>query len=176
MLPPPKIEAMRCSRCKRKGLDGNNCSACTKMRERAKQGKKPRKRKKRSPGPKETIRDANKKVVPDSCRDAFADTQLEEMIATLEGIKGQFKPEPWVKKAGQLCDHFGFVLIEKFSDHLHESISRLQLAIEALSAGIPYAVCPKCEGVDSKKDGKCCRGCRGFGHVPQHRYEELTRA
>jgi hypothetical protein len=126
--------------------------------------------------PKGEIKDAIGAVVPGHLRDVFADTQLAEMVATLEGIQAQFRPEPWVEKAGKLCDHHGFILIEKFREHLYDGLARIQLATEALIAGLPCAVCPSCNGVNSKKDGETCRGCRGFGAVPKHRYEELTGA
>ncbi len=51
---------------------------------------------------------------------------------------------------------------------------RTQLAAEALRAGLPHAVCPKCNGVDSR-NGTACRGCRGYGFVPETRFMELSK-
>jgi hypothetical protein len=175
-VPTSQPKPFLCDRCQRVGAVPD-CPRCAEARKRKGidgHGRKPkRKTAKRKPA---EVRDALGNVVPDHLRDVFADTQLAEMVATLEGIFAQFKPEPWVEKAGKLCDHHGFILIDKFSGHLYDGLARIQLATEALIAGLPHAVCPKCQGVDSKKDGETCRGCRGFGAVPKHRYEELTRA
>ncbi len=55
-------------------------------------------------------------------------------------------------------------------DRADDALRSVQLALEALRAGVPYAVCPECEG---RKDG--CRTCRGHGHFPQHRHSELAQ-
>lgn len=115
-------------------------------------------------------------AVPDHLRDAFADPGLANLIEELEQVEAMIRPEPWLDRAGKLCDHYGFILIDKFKEHAWEAIRELQLALESLRAGVPHAVCPKCKGTDSKKDGKTCRGCRGYGAVPSHRFGELTEA
>jgi hypothetical protein len=77
--------------------------------------------------------------------------------------------ETWAGRATKLADHYGFLLLEKFHEHAYEALNRLQLAAEALRAGLPYVVCPKCDG---RKEA--CHTCRGHGHVPEHRYKEVT--
>ncbi len=122
--------------------------------------------------PRDAIKDKVGNVVPDRCRDAFADPSLTEMIEELETIASMYSVDPWTKKAGKLTDHYGFILIDKFAGHSLESLHEIQLAIESLKAGVPFAVCPKCNG--EEKESKC-RGCRGYGHVPEHRYQELSQ-
>jgi hypothetical protein len=116
------------------------------------------------------LRDRTGRVIPDSCRDAFADPALGDLIHELEQAASFVRADGWAGRAVKLADHYGFLLLEKFHEHAHEALHRLQLAIEALKAGVPYAVCPQCGGT-----GDGCPACRGRGHVPEHRYQELAR-
>lgn len=166
-LPGPEA-AVLCDRCQRVGARAD-CPACAEARKA-----KP-KPKKKVPAARGDIKDKTGAVVPNHCRDAFADPSLPELIAELEQVEAMFNTHAWLSRAGKLTDHYGFILIEKFNSHAFESLSELQLAIEALKAGVPYAVCPKCKAVDSSKDGHCCRGCRGYGHVPETRFQELSK-
>lgn len=166
-----------CERCQRIGKPVVDCEGCKEARDAqgvTSTGRKKRKRKKKTI-PQLDLKDHVGNVVPDHCRDAFADDTLEILIGELEAIETSFSPESWTKLAGGLVDHYGFILIDKFDEHSHESLARIQYAIEALKAGIPYAICPKCHAVDSRQNGKTCTGCRGYGHVPEHRYGELTQ-
>jgi len=126
------------------------------------------------PAPKGELRDKAGNVVPDHLRDVFADPGLGTLIGELEQVEAMIRPQPWLDRAAKLCDHYGFLLIDKFKEHAWETLHRLQLALEALRAGVPHAVCPKCKGTDSQANGKTCRGCRGYGFVPETRYAELT--
>lgn len=114
-------------------------------------------------------------VLPDRCRDAFADPSLATLIEELAQVESLIRPESWTTRAGKLTSHYGFILIEKFKEHVYNALESMQLAGEALKAGIPHAVCPTCQGTESGTNGKCCKSCRGYGHVPAHRYEELTK-
>jgi hypothetical protein len=157
-----------CEKCTRLGA-ARDCPQCAAAR--AAKAKKPKKK----AAPRGEVKDQTGAVVPDNCRDAFADPSLGNLIAELEQIEAMFGPEGWVTRAGKLTDHYGFILIDKFHEHAWEAHSRLQLALEALRAGVPYAVCPKCHAVDSKSNGKACKGCRGYGHVPETRFAELSK-
>ena len=168
----PKDTSLWCSRCKTLGVQNRDCPACKTVRDDAAKKPKPARKK---PTPRAELKDKVGNVLPDSCRDAFADLGLPTLIENLESIEAMFMPEPWVACAGKLTDHYGFILIDKFREHIYEALSELQLATEALRAGVPHAVCPKCNAVDSKGNGKCCKGCRGYGHVPITRYQELTK-
>lgn len=124
--------------------------------------------------PRDELKDQVGNVLPDHLRDAFADPGLPTLIEELEQVEAMFRVEPWLDRAQKLTDHYGFILIEKFKEHAWEAQLKLQLALEALRAGVPHAVCPKCRGVDSQNNGKTCKGCRGYGHVPETRFKELS--
>lgn len=134
--------------------------------------KKPRAQK--PPTPRDVLKDRLGNVLPDSCRDAFADPGLGELIEELEGVESMISAESWAVRAGKLTGHYGFILIEQFREHAMEALHRIELATEALKAGIPYAVCPKCKGVSPKANGKTCVGCRGYGHIPEHKLAEAS--
>jgi hypothetical protein len=161
-----------CERCQRVG-ETADCEACKEARK--KKPKKKGKRKKKAPEPRAEITDALGQPLPDHLRDAFADPQLGHLIEDLEAAAEMMMPEQQLVRACKLCDHYGFILADKFKQHVYDALHSQQLAIEALKAGVPHAICPKCKAVDSKKDGKVCRGCRGFGFVPVLRYAELTK-
>jgi transposase len=122
--------------------------------------------------PKGELRDQAGNVVPDRLRDVFADDGLPNLIDELEQVEAMVRPQSWIDRAAKLCDHHGFILIDKFSEHAWQALQSLQLAREALAAGLPHAVCPKCQGAE--RNGTVCRGCRGHGHVPHTRYTELS--
>lgn len=128
----------------------------------------------KQPLPKDVILDQKGTLVPDHLRDAFADPGLPILIEELEQIEVMIKPESWLDRAGKLCDHYGFILLDNFKENIWEALHVLQIAIEALQSGLPYAICPLCKGIDSKSNGNTCQGCRGYGHVPLHRFSELT--
>lgn len=165
-----------CDRCARVGAV-RDCPECKKARE-AKgvdaTGRKPKKPKKK-PETREELRDKVGNVLPDgACRDAFADTQLAGLILDMQQVESMFATDPWIAKAGKLTDHYGFIRVAQFRDHLTEAAHAFGLAIAALQDGLPYAVCPKCKAEASKRNGTVCSACRGLGHVPEHRYQELS--
>lgn len=117
------------------------------------------------------VKDSLGNVVPDRCRDAFADPSLADLIGELEQAEALVRAEPWLGRATKLTDHYQFLLLDKFKQHAYAALESIQLALESLRSGMPYAVCPKCNAVEN---GKVCRTCRGGGHIPLHRYQELT--
>ncbi len=167
-----------CERCTRvapgKGLP--DCTACAEVRKAADKKKKAAAAKKRAAkanAPRADVLDQTGAVVPDSCRDAFADQALPDLIGDLESVEAMLNAESWTTRAGNLTAHYPFILIEKVKEHAWEALHRLQLALAAIKAGVPYAVCPKCQGIDSTNNGKTCRTCRGGGHVAEARWNEL---
>jgi hypothetical protein len=132
-------------------------------------GRAPKKPKPKAPA-REELRDALGNVVPDQLRDVFADTGLSELIGGLATATDFVTPEQWTDRAVKLMDHHPFLLADKFKEHVFDALRSLQLAKEALEAGVPYAVCPRWE---KHEQGKACRTCRGGGHVPEHRWVEL---
>lgn len=137
--------------------------------------KYPKRKKRTPPGPREAVLDALGNPVPDRCRDAFADPQLGELIEEVEAVEEMLAPwQSWEKKAVKLADHYPFILVAKVGDHFAEALRRLQCGLDGLRAGVPHTTCPRCNGEQEK--GKACRYCRGAGHVPAWRFEELQGA
>lgn len=171
-----------CDACKYSKKIGRSltpdCAGCAVIRKKAgvdKHGKK-KKPKKAKPG-RTAVKDKTGAVVPDHLRDPFADPQLSELLATVKEASELLEPEKWTKLAGKLATSFyPFILIDKFGTALQDAKESLQNAHAHLEAGLPYAVCPKCNGVDSTANGKACRGCRGCGHVAEDRFNELSKA
>ena len=135
-------------------------------------GRKVKKPRSAKPVPRDELKDQLGNVVPDNLRDIFGDPSLAGLVEDLENVLAFFRFEPWVTLAGKLTAHYPFILIEAFAKHVHASLEGLQLAIEAVKAGLPHAVCPKCGGV--KVEGKVCRTCRGGGAVPEHKLQEAS--
>ncbi len=135
-------------------------------------GKKPR-RERQPQKPRAELKDYVGNILPDSCRDAFADSTLAGMIEELEAVEEMLIADAWVKKAGKLTAHYPFLLLGKFDEHAFEALHRVQVALEALRAALPYALCPQCKGADTSGNGKCCKTCRGCGYLPQWKYEEV---
>jgi hypothetical protein len=119
-----------------------------------------------------TVQDQLGAAVPEGCRDAFADPSLRNLVIELEQVAGMLTAESWLSMATKLVGHYPFLLIDKFKDHAYEALHRLQLAAEALRAGVPHAVCPTCQGKPG--EGATCRTCRGGGYVPEWRYKEVV--
>ena len=167
-----------CERCQRiapgKGIA--DCPACKLERDKAEKKKKvaaAAKRKKKAAEPRPDVKDQTGAIVPDSCRDAFADPGLGELVGEMEAVESMLSAERWIDHAQKFTPHYPFILVDKFRDHAWESLRQLQIALSDLKAGLPYAVCPKCGGVDSTANGKTCRTCRGSGHVPEWKHTEL---
>jgi hypothetical protein len=177
----PAKQPTLCDRCKRvaPGVGLEDCKGCADARRAAgtsANGTPAKKPARKPPEPRAELKDRVGNVLPDGpCRDAFADPALPELIEELEVIEGMFRVKPWVEKAGKLLPHYPWLLLAKFDEHAYEAHHRVQVAIEALKAGVPHALCPKCAGLDSNANGKVCKGCRGSGLVPETRYQELTK-
>jgi hypothetical protein len=57
---------------------------------------------------------------------------------------------------------------EEWAHYVHRAtaMQALEAAIEAVEAGIPYGVCPAC-------NGQRCERCRQAGYLPESQYLEL---
>jgi hypothetical protein len=175
---PPKTNPLMCEQCATKTRKGQelppDCKECKAKRKAAGVDGHGRKTGTRTaPPPKEAIIDKTGAAVPDSCRDAFADTKFAELVETMHGVREMLTADKWVENLGKLTAHYPFILLDKFQQRAGESLDALNLAIEHAEAGLPHAVCPKCKG-EPGSNGKACKSCRGCGHVPQCRYVELT--
>jgi hypothetical protein len=95
-------------------------------------------------------RDGLGREVPPALRDVFADRLLADAVRYLEQLI------PRIKTAASWARYV----------RLAEAVQALQAAAAAVAAGVPHAVHPKC-------GGQGCGDCRGSGHVPAWRHEEL---
>ena len=123
-------------------------------------------------GPAIGITDATGYPVPPHLCDSFAEPTLETHIARLEDLRARLgevhtliarelarAAHPFCR-AGPAC--------ETLAGLVRPGSGVLARVIEALAAGVPYAVCRQCRG--SVAD---CPDCRGSGHLPAWRFEEL---
>lgn len=164
-----------CQRCKRVG-PVVDCPDCLKVRDDREKKKKAKKKKAREQAKRQALYDKEGTELPPRCRDAFADPTLPGLIKDIQDIQSLFDTDAWIKLAGGLTSHYGFILIEKFAKHTQDALESVQLAVEALKAGVPHAVCPSCKGEETGSNGHCCKACRGHGHVPEHKWRELAGA
>jgi hypothetical protein len=172
----PQKPQIICARCTRIGSPVKDCLGCAEARKDKGVGRngQAKKNKKKKPEGRKELKDKVGTVIPDQCRDAFADEALPTLIEELEHVEAMILADTWTKRAGKLCPHYPFLLIGDFDKHAGHALGALQKAIECLRAGVPHAVCPKCGG--SPEKDKPCRACRNCGHVPETRYAELADA
>jgi len=128
----------------------------------------------KQPEPRPEMQDLAGNALPDRLRDVFADDGLTRLIGDIEQAAEFVRPQSWFDRAAKLCPHHPFLLIEKVKEHVFNALEALQLATEALQAGLPFAVCPKCQA-EPRDNGTCCRTCRGCGYVPETRWKELNQ-
>ena len=130
----------------------------------------PAKPKKPAKATKAEVLDRTGAAVPDSVRDLFADGRLAALIDELAAAGEAIDHAGWARRATGLHDHYGFVLLEAFIGHARDAAESVQLALEALKAGEPYAVCPACGGAKDQ-----CSACRGCGYWPEHKWLERNQ-
>ncbi len=171
--PAHKAPPILCDRCTRsapgKGLP--DCPQCAVLRKKA-----VKKKEKKKPPERAELKDKLGTVLPDRCRDAFADPQLADLIAGVESLEAMLDPESVTDKAGKLCPSYPFILIEKVKEHAYDAKEALQNLRAALEAGLPHAVCPACAGRGESERGAKCRTCRQSGHVPSWKHAEMEAA
>lgn len=169
---PEKNAPILCERCQRlaPGVGVMDCPQCAEMR----QNNPKKKKKRKKPEPPAEVKDATGAFVPDNLRDVFADTSLRELVDELRSVETMLTPGTWAERAGKLSAHYPFILVEKANEHAWNALQELQTAIANIKCGLAHAVCPKCNGMDSKNNGKTCKTCRGCGHIPEHRFNELA--
>jgi hypothetical protein len=118
------------------------------------------------------VKDATGRAVPELLRDAFADPALREMAGRFASLAAQVG-EGDHRRLADLTRTYPFVrVMDKGMPHLGERMiavkEELELIAQALSDGLPHAPCPACGGAGGR-----CDGCRGCGHVPEWRLNEL---
>ncbi len=170
----PAKRKLLCDKCKRLGIQAVDCAGCKLVRDAAAKKKKAAAAKKKAAKKQPAeVKDQTGAVVPDQCRDAFADPSLVDLVGELETVASMMTPESWITRAGKLCAHYPFILIEKAKEHAWEALHQLQIAVSDIKAGVAYAVCPACAGTKTAKTGNPCQRCRGCGHVPEWKWREM---
>ncbi len=163
-----------CDKCQRLGIQAVDCAGCKLVRDAAAKKKKAAAAKKKAAKKQPAeVKDQTGAVVPDQCRDAFADPSLVDLVGELETVASMMTPESWITRAGKLTAHYPFILIEKAKEHAWEALHQLQIAVSDIKAGVAYAVCPACAGTKTAKTGNPCQRCRGCGHVPEWKWREM---
>ena len=118
--------------------------------------------------PEPAVKDALGNDVPLLVRDHFADRTLPEVLETVRGWLDQLNWPSLLNKIKPKVRAFLFLRIEDLGRHLDEAHDSLNAAVETVEAGMPYAVCVRCEG-------KGCEACRTTGYLPKWRYDELRQ-
>jgi hypothetical protein len=96
--------------------------------------------------------DGTGQAVPEGLRDIFATRSLHGIVTDLEELGQAIRAtESWA------------VFVRRGEAH-----DALETLLSALEAGLPYAVCPACEG-------NGCERCRQAGYLPEHAYLDLRR-
>ena len=124
-------------------------------------------RKRQRNKPKPARKDAFGHVIPEHLRDLFGDTVLSDCITDLDEAKKILVRVN--ERLRRKVTHYPFVQAKDAYDALADAEHAAQLAIDSIKPGIPYAVCPACQGEDISK----CKKCRFGGHVPEWRTNEL---
>lgn len=117
------------------------------------------------------LQDGEGADVPDHLRDAFADRALAEEADAIDALADAVRPDDRARRLAARAGVYRF-LRPDIGAGLADAESGLRVAAAAARAAVPHAVCPACRG-DAAADGEPCDGCRGCGHVPLWRLEEL---
>ncbi len=116
------------------------------------------------------VLDGLNREVPSHLRDAFASAAVPDLIAELQRQAEEIDPKAILRRARDLIKAgYAYLRAEDCARNARESKEALSSAAQALTDGLPFAVCPACDGAP---DG--CDECRKTGCVPQWRYRELT--
>lgn len=115
---------------------------------------------------KQVVLDAMGKVAPDGCGDHFGDARIPDLIGRLEAMRTEMKAihkafESYVGRVG-----FPWISLEAVRTAAKEIEEGLILDIELFADGLPYVLCPSCEGTMKTPEGKACKSCRVSGYWP----------
>ncbi len=108
------------------------------------------------------------RTIPDAQKDIFGASALREIQTEMDTWVLEFTWAPLVQRLDLLQTTLPFLDLPLLVKHFSDMETALNLALETLKQGKPYAVCPKCEG-----NGGDCPDCRGGGHLPEWRALEL---
>jgi hypothetical protein len=146
-----------CPKCKKWGAEPD-CWACKELNvdTRSRQTMKT-----------DTLVDAAGVEVPPKLRDLFGDTWLKRMLAEVDEAMLLFDHDAMKKKLKSKSGAYARWLRAGLGmDQLDAAYDALTKVRETIEAGIPFAVCPECQG------SKCVK-CRETGWVNQARFENM---
>lgn len=118
-------------------------------------------------------------AVPHQLRDIFSDQTLHEHVKNARYLLEQVAIFDATGASADVAARqtalpfiHGQIAVQELGA-IDELAKRLTNFIDAIEAGIPYAVCPRCFG-DGVTGKKACGDCRAkCGYLPKWRYEEL---
>jgi len=114
----------------------------------------------------DSLKDQLGNVVPDHLRDLFGDPWARKIADNIGQILDAMKDmHNKVKRVGP---SYSFMLVSDILKDIAAGKAAMQGAQAALLSALPYALCPKCNGVF-----KGCEDCRKSGYVTEWRLGEL---
>lgn len=121
-----------------------------------------------APAPAKPTQDALGNPLPDLLKDVFADATLGQARDLVQGWLGQFRYDATMRAVAARIRFLPFLRTGQLLEQFKAAEEALEVALETIEAGRPYAVCPVCAGYG-------CENCRKAGYVPSWRLEELKR-
>lgn len=161
-----------CSRCLRVGAVPN-CKMCTEQRQKSNGDKERGNRAKENKGgkitDKETLLDHFGTLVPNRCRDAFADPWIQDTIDFLASWGEQFRKKFFATGMDKRKKFYPFFNAKDFIDGCGQITNDVDKIVEHLKMFRPVGVCPKCQGAG-------CGNCLQSGLVHRYLYKKLEKA
>ncbi len=122
------------------------------------------------------MKDGKGSPVPELLRDAFAEQALPDLVAALRALADQVDARNRARRIRDLVLTYPWIVVQaRGEEHVGLRLASLEKELREIAsnmeAGVPFALCPTCNGTASKQSP--CDGCRDCGHVPEWRLEEL---
>ncbi len=122
------------------------------------------------------MKDGKGNPVPELLRDAFAEQALPELVAALRVLADSVDARNRARRIRDLVITYPWIIVQaRGEEHVGLRLASIEKELREIAcnmeAGVPFALCPACNGTASKESP--CDGCRDCGHVPEWRLEEL---
>ena len=113
------------------------------------------------------LTDACGATVPNKLRDLFGDNWLKQILAMIDESILVLDPDAMKKKLkGKSLAYAKWLRAGDAMDQLDAAYAAISVLRETIEAGVPFAVCPGCQG-------SACDKCRATGWMPRARFEEM---
>ncbi len=109
-------------------------------------------------------------VIPDAVKDKFGDRWLPDAIDHVRGLLDSLKAESWGRRAVTIGGQLPFLHGPQFAADMEDARIALEAAIAHLTPGLPFCVCPKCQGKPAQT--ATCADCRFGGYWPRWKAEQ----